>query len=242
MQLAISTSALLGVRPLNCASRLNCEGELWGAICAGLVEVSIFVLYVRCNMAFAKYIYHNTMQYYLACLYCLDYTFGIYIHSRNYVWIYYIYILLDIYYHIIILCMAITMIIFPYVKKHSDVSNWKRTLVRKRKPMLTPARPWVGHAAYKDFFIDIEHKLCIFISQIDFWISFIVPWFAPWNIDSIYHIMLRNHELSCAVQLCSWIYTLGTIYILVTMYRYTIYIDIRYKLPYYDFMHGNIYV
>ena len=91
MQLAISTSALLGVRPLNCAPRLNCEGELWGAICAWLVEVSIFVLYVRCNMAFAKYIYHSTIQYYLACLYCLDYTFGIYIHSRNYVWIYYIY-------------------------------------------------------------------------------------------------------------------------------------------------------
>ena len=70
------------------------------------------------------------------------------------------------------------------------------------------------------------------------YISPIVPWFAPWNIDSIYHIMLRNHESSCAVQVCSWIYTLGTIYILVTMYRYTIYLSIRYELPY-DFMHGN---
>ena len=61
MHMAISTSALVGVRPSNCAPKLNCKRELWGDICARLVKVSISVLHVRCNMAFAKYTYHNTI-------------------------------------------------------------------------------------------------------------------------------------------------------------------------------------
>ena len=52
-------SALVGARPSNCAPKPNCERELWGAICARLV--SIFVLHAKCNMAFAKYTYHNTI-------------------------------------------------------------------------------------------------------------------------------------------------------------------------------------
>ena len=162
MQLAISTSAFLGVWPLNCAPRLNCEGELWGAICAGRVEVSIFVLYVRCNMAFAKYIYHNTIQYYLACLYCLDYTFGISIYSRNYVWTYYIYVLLDTYYHIIILCMVITMINF-----HKSETFWSFELKKNPctqagehfNPCATLSRPRRVHR----FFLLILNKKYVYL-------------------------------------------------------------------------------
>ena len=91
-----------------------------------------------------------------------------YIHSRNYV--------------------------FPMSETFWS-SELKKNPCTQEGANVAGVRPWVGHAANIDLFIDIEQKWCIFISQIDFRISSIVPWFALWNIDSI-HIMLRNYESS----------------------------------------------
>ena len=47
-------------------------------------------------------------------------------------------------------------------------SELKKNSCTQAGANVAPARPWVGHAAYIDFVIDIEQKLCIYISQIYF--------------------------------------------------------------------------
>ena len=114
--------------------------------------------------------------------------------------------------------MVITMFNF-HMSETFWSSQLKINLCTQAGANATPARPCVGHAAYIDFFGDIEQKLCIFISQIDFRMSSIVPWFAFWNIDSMCRMMLRNHESSTfIIFLMKWLFFTMPLYMYMYIY------------------------